>query len=85
MVAALSGWWIFGWIVALVVVALAAVLLLAIIAIGRRIVRQADQITEALDGARGNTDPLWEVKAMNSAIDRITRGLAAAREAVTSR
>jgi hypothetical protein len=79
---ALSGWWTFGWIVAGVVVVIAAGLLLAIIALGRRIVGQADDITAALDGARANTDGLWEVKKTNLAIDRITRGLAAAREAL---
>ena len=82
MLIALSGWWIFGWIVGGVVVLLAAGLLLAIIALGRRIVRQAEDITAALDGARENSDGLWEVKRTNLAIDRITRGLAAAREAL---
>lgn len=82
MVLALSGWWIFGWVVGAVVVAIAAALLLTIIALGRRIVRQADDITAALDGARANTDGLWEVKKTNLAVDRITRGLAAAREAL---
>ena len=47
------------------------------IALGRRIVRQADDITAALDGARQNTLPLYEVKRTNLALDRVTRGLAA--------
>ena len=51
-----------------------------IIGLGRRITRQAVEITEALDGARANTDALWEVRGTNHAIDRVTRGLAAARE-----
>jgi hypothetical protein len=38
-------------------------------------VRQAEAITGALDGARANTDGLWDVRETNSAIDRITRGL----------
>jgi hypothetical protein len=83
MVLALSGWWVFGWVVGGAVVLVAALLLLAIIGLGRRIVRQADDITAALDGARASTDPLWEVKKTNVAIDRVTRGLAAAREALT--
>jgi hypothetical protein len=80
---ALSGWWIFGWVVGAVVVLIAALLLLAIIGLGRRIVRQADEITEALDGTRANTDALWAVKSVNLNLDRVVRGLAAARERVT--
>jgi hypothetical protein len=79
-VLALSAGWYVGWAIGLVVVLLAAGLLLTIIALGRRITRQAVDITRALDGARANTDALWEVRGTNHAIDRITRGLAAARE-----
>lgn len=68
------GWWI-GWAVGLVVVLLAAGLLLAVIALGRRIVRQADDITAALDGAREHTTPLFDVTRTNFAIDRIARDL----------
>ncbi len=79
---ALSTWWYFGWVVGAVVVLIAATLLLAIIFLARRIARQADEITAALDGARRNTDPLWGVKQININIDRINRGLAAARRAL---
>lgn len=79
----MSAWWLIGWMIAVVVVVLAATLLLTIIGLGRRIVRQADEITVGLDGARANTLPLYEVKKANLAIDRITRGLAAARKALT--
>jgi hypothetical protein len=79
-VIALSTWWIVGWAIGVVVVLVAATLLLAIIALGRRIARQADEITEALDGARENTTPLFEVTRTNLAIDQITRGLRAIRE-----
>jgi hypothetical protein len=72
------GWYI-GWAIGLVVVLLAASLLLTIIFVGRRIISQAVDITRALDGARTNTDPLWDVRNTNHAVDRITRGLAAAR------
>ena len=74
-----TGWYI-GWAVGLVVVLVAATLLLTIIALGRRITRQAVDITRALDGARANTDALWEIRTTNHVIDRVTRGLAAARE-----
>jgi hypothetical protein len=66
------------------VVVIAATLLLMIIFIGRRVVRQANEITAALDGTRENTDPLWGVKQININIDRINRGLAAARKALSS-
>jgi hypothetical protein len=73
-VAAGVGWWI-GWAVSLVVILLAAALLLAIIGLGRRIVRQADDITAALDGTREHTTPLFDVTHTNFAIDRIARDL----------
>ena len=76
---AVSTGWIIGWVVGAVVVLIAAVLLLLIIALGRRIAGQADAITQALDGARENTTPLFEVPKTNLAIDRITRGLRSAR------
>lgn len=79
MIFALSVWWIVGWAIGAAVVVIAAALLLAIIALGRRIVGQAGDITGALDGAREHTDALFDVKATNFAIDRITRGLRAVR------
>ena len=79
MVVALSGWWFVGWVVGVAVILIAAVLLLAIIALGRRIAGQADDITRALDGARENTSPLYDVKRTNLAIDQITRGLRTVR------
>jgi hypothetical protein len=82
MALALSTWWYVGWAIAAAVVVIAATLLLVIIFLGRRVARQADEITDALDGARANTDPLWDVKRINLNIDRINRGLAAARRAL---
>ena len=79
MILALSQWWIVGWVGGVVVVALVAVLVLTITAVAKRITRQAEDITGALDGARSNTEPLFAVKQTNSAVDRITRGLRAAR------
>lgn len=74
-VLAISTGWYIGWIGGVIVVALVAALVLTITALAQRIVRQAEAITEALDGARENTLPLWEVRDTNHAIDRITRGL----------
>lgn len=82
MALALSTWWYVGWVIAGAVVLIAAVLLLTIIFLGRRIVSQADDITAALDGTRQNTDPLWGVKQINLNLDRINRGLVAARKAL---
>ena len=80
MTVALSGMWIVGWAVGAVVVLVAAVLLLVVIGLGRRLARQAREITEALDGARDNTAPLFDVTRTNLAIDHITRDLRAVRE-----
>lgn len=80
MAVALSVWWIVGWAIAVAVIVLAASLLLAIIGLGRRIVGQADSVTDALDGAREHTLPLYEVTQTNLAVDRIERGLRAVRE-----
>lgn len=77
---ALSTGWYIGWGIGLVVVLIAAGLLLTIIGLGRRVARQAGEITQALDGTRANTDALWEVRGTNHAIDRVTRDLATARE-----
>lgn len=70
-----EAWWAIGWAVGAAVVVVAAILLLAIIAFARRIARQADAITEALDGARQHTEPLFDVTRTNLALDRITRGV----------
>jgi hypothetical protein len=72
---AMSGWWIVGWVGGVLVVAVVAVLVLGITALAQRITTQAEDITSALDGARANTSPLFEVKGTNIAVDRITRGL----------
>ena len=75
-----TGWWVLGWVLGVVVVGIAATLLLTVIALGRRVVRQAGEIVSALDGARRNTDALWDVRVTNQVLDRITRGLRAVRE-----
>lgn len=72
------GWWI-GWGVALVVILLAAALLLLVIWLARNVVRQADDITAAIDGARENTTALFDVTRTNLAVDTITRDLRAVR------
>ena len=80
-----TAWWVIGWVVGVAVVLVAAVLLLVIIALGRRIVRQAGDIVVALDGARENTTALFDVTRTNLALDRITRDLATVRERLEAR
>ena len=80
-----TGWWLIGWIAGALVVVVAAALLLTIIALGRRIVRQAEDIVRALDGARENTNALWDVTSVNLTLDQITRRLAAVREGLGAR
>ena len=75
-----TGWWVLGSTLAAAVVVVAALLLLAIISLGRRIVRQAGEIVEALDGAREHTNALFDVTKTNLALDHITRDLRAVRE-----
>lgn len=77
-----TAWWLIGWGLAVVVVLIAASLLLTIIFLGRRIVRQANDIVAALDGARENTLPLYDVTKTNLAIDRITRDLGTVRKSL---
>lgn len=79
MTLAFSSYWIVGWAVGALVVVIAAAVILVIITTARRIQRQADDITAALDGARENTNPLFDVTNTNLAIDRITRGLRGVR------
>lgn len=74
-----TGWWVLGWIVGVGVVALVAALLLWIIALARRVARQAEDIVAALDGTRDNTAALYDVVVVNHAIDRVARGLRAVR------
>jgi hypothetical protein len=76
---AISSWWIVGWVGGVLVVAIVAALVLAITALADRITGQAEDITGALDGARENTTPLFDVRVTNGTIARITRGLRIAR------
>jgi predicted Na+-dependent transporter len=75
-----EAWWILGWVIGAVVVLIAALLLIAIIGLARRVVRQAGEITAALEGAAANTAPLYDLTRTNLALDRVHRGLAQSRE-----
>jgi hypothetical protein len=76
--------WVIGWGIGALVVAIAASLLLAIIALCRRIVGQAEDITRALDGARENSNALFELTRTNAAVGSITRDLRAVREGLSA-
>jgi hypothetical protein len=74
-----TAWWVLGYAIAGGVVLVAATLLLVIIALGRRIVRQAAEIEAALDGARENTNALFDLADLNHTVEAITRRLKALR------
>lgn len=80
MVVALSVWWMFGWVLGAIVVVVAASLILMIIFQARKIISQAGDIIDAIDGARESTNALYDVTKTNLAIEQITRGLANARQ-----
>ena len=82
---ALSNPWVAGWSAGVAVVLVAAGLLLAIIALARRIARQARDIERAIDGARENTTALFEVVETNATLERTTRALRAVREGLQAR
>ena len=72
--------WVFGWGVGALVVSIAASLLVAIIALCRRIVGQAEDITQALDGAREQTNVLFGLTSTNAAVGSIAADLRTVRE-----
>jgi hypothetical protein len=77
--AALSSWWMVGWVVGAVVVALVAILLLAITALARKIDGTAMELVGDLDSIATKTRPLQEVGSTNNAVQTITRCLRIAR------
>ena len=72
--------WVTGWSLGGAVVAVAASLLVTIIALCRRIVGQAQDITQALDGARVQSDALFGLTETNAAVASITADLRTVRE-----
>ena len=72
--------WVIGWGAGAAVVGIAASLLVAIIGLCRRIVGQAEDITQALDGARKQTDVLFGLSATNAAVGSIAADLRSVRE-----
>ena len=77
--------WTLGWVAGIAVVGVAGGLILAITALAKRIARQADDIVDALDAARENTDALFDVAQTNDALARTLRGLRSVREGSQAR
>jgi hypothetical protein len=75
----LAGWYV-GYVIAAVVITIVVILVGIILALARRIGVQALQITAALDEARINTLPLWDVDKINSGVRSITRSAEQARK-----
>ncbi len=72
--------WVIGWSTGAAVVGIAASLLVTIIALCRRIVGQAEDITQALDGAREQTNVLFDLPSTNAAVGSIATDLRTVRE-----
>src|SRR5215210_3090636 len=75
----LTGWYV-GYVIAAVVITIVVVLVGIILALARRIGVQALQITAALDEARINTLPLWDVDKINTGVRSIIKSAETARQ-----
>ena len=75
----LTGWYV-GYVIAAVIITVVVILVGMILALARRIGVQAAEVTAALDEARINTLPLWEVDKINSGVRSITRSAEQARQ-----
>ena len=75
----LSGWYV-GYIIAGVVITIVVILVGTILFLARRIGEQAALVTAALDEARINTLPLWEVDKVNSGVRSIIKSAQTARQ-----
>jgi hypothetical protein len=75
----LTGWYV-GYTIAAVIITVVVILVGAILALARRIGVQAQEVTAALDEARINTLPLWEVDKVNTGVRSIIRSAEQARQ-----
>jgi hypothetical protein len=75
----LTGWYV-GYVIAAVVITIVVILVGIILALARRIGVQALQITAALDEARINTLPLWDVDKINTGVRSIIKSAETARQ-----
>ena len=77
----LTGWYV-GYIIAGVIITIVVILVAMILALARRIGVQADVVVGALDQARINTLPLWDVDKVNGGVRSIIRSAQEARAAL---
>jgi heme exporter protein D len=77
----LTGWYV-GYAITAVVITIVVVLVAIILSLARRIGVQADVVTGALDQARINTLPLWDVDKVNGGVRSIIRSAQEARAAL---
>lgn len=77
----LGGWWV-GVGIGVVVVLVVAAVVVTIIALARRITRQAVMAIGALDAAEANTRALWDVGTTNGTALAVLEGAIRAREAL---
>ncbi len=77
----LAGWYV-GYVITAVVITIVVILVGIILGLARRIGVQADAVTGALDQARINTLPLWDVDKVNGGIRSIIRSAQEARTAL---
>ncbi len=76
--AVLTGWYV-GYAIGAVIVSLVVVLVAIILTLARRIGVQAQEAIVALDQARVNSLPLWEVNKASEGLRSITTTAARAR------
>jgi len=79
----MSGW-VLGWLIGAGVAVVVVVLLLLMIQGATRAAEKAEAILVALDEAKVNTLPLWEVDTTNQVATRIVVAATAAREHLAS-
>jgi len=77
----LTGWYV-GFVIAGVLITVVVILVSVILGLARRIGVQADVVVGALDQARINTLPLWDVDKVNGGVRSIIRSAAEARTAL---
>ena len=77
----LTGWYV-GYIIAGVLITVVVILVAIILGLARRIGVQADVVVGALDQARINTLPLWDVDKVNGGVRSIITSAQEARTAL---
>jgi Sec-independent protein translocase protein TatA len=82
--AVLTGWWV-GLTIGAVIIAVVVVLVAIILGMARRIAVQAKSITGALNQARVNTLPLWDVDKVNEGLRLTAKHASEARAALEGR